>query len=410
MIKYGFREFQRNIFTNLLVILQLAVTLVLTVAMLSAVENRIKLYLPLKDNLAQDGYAVMFRAGSEVFATDGSEQPIYQLSKNVTDVLTAYYPNLSISDPYTTLRSYNQRVTELYKPKMSDGVWIDHAENNTDYVCAVATYGSIYKVGDIIAGSMTAPGAELTQEMIENGNYELPRVTVNIKIIGVLKQNESLFGVSAAGTNMDYRDFYVKTANLPAGESYLVFNAAELTQHQISQMPSGLGLINIADGLTDEQIQNTQTALTKLGVLYDIRGINEASTVYVYHQLYLLLPIIICFLLLVAVSSLSLSAIYTKKQLKNFALYYLCGSRWRSCLRISLMNTLLVSLVSILLAWAFINIDNGFGLLKNTIVSFGWYQFCACAAVLVFHILVSQAMPLRIMATTTPKEIITTYE
>ena len=55
MIKLGLKEFQRRIFTNIFIALQLGAMFFLIIAIVSSVSSRTELYLPVKDKLEGKG-------------------------------------------------------------------------------------------------------------------------------------------------------------------------------------------------------------------------------------------------------------------------------------------------------------------------------------------------------------------
>ena len=49
MIKYGIKEFIRNIYSNIFIAVQLAVTLIIAIASVSSVLSRTELYAPVTE-------------------------------------------------------------------------------------------------------------------------------------------------------------------------------------------------------------------------------------------------------------------------------------------------------------------------------------------------------------------------
>ena len=58
MIKYGIKEFIRNIYSNIFIAVQLAVTLIIAIASVSSVLSRTELYAPVEDFIDGNGYFI----------------------------------------------------------------------------------------------------------------------------------------------------------------------------------------------------------------------------------------------------------------------------------------------------------------------------------------------------------------
>jgi hypothetical protein len=123
-----------------------------------------------------------------------------------------------------------------------------------------------------------------------------------------------------------------------------------------------------------------------------------------------LMPLLICIFVLVAVSSVSLSALRAKKNLKLYGIYYVCGSKWNNCILINLINNTITSVAGVLTALIAVNIIKIKGLLANTVFTFGGVQLLFVLAVILLNLLISMLMPIGIMRRNTPKEILTNNE
>ena len=80
--------------------------------------------------------------------------------------------------------------------------------------------------------------------------------------------------------------------------------------------------------MSDEEIGNAKQDLNSLGVgEISFEEIRNDTLSDVRKKLIVLVPIIAGLMLLTVVSILSLTAISTHKQLKNYGVLYLCGGR-----------------------------------------------------------------------------------
>ena len=105
------------------------------------------------------------------------------------------------------------------------------------------------------------------------------------------------------------------------------------------------------------------------------------------------------------ISSISISAIYTKRHLRTYAIFYICGARWRSCALRSLRSGLITCGASVLLTAAVLVIGK-LTFMKDTVIGFGLIPLAVCAGVLVLYLALSMIMPLLIIGRTEPREIL----
>ena len=145
------------------------------------------------------------------------------------------------------------------------------------------------------------------------------------------------------------------------------------------------------------------------GTTYLFRDIQTESQRFINSELIKLLPLLICIFTLVIVSSVSISALSVKSQLKSYGIYYLCGSPWNKCLIINLINNLLTEFFSCIIAVILAVLFRLFSS-ESIIFSFGFYQIAICSVILIFNLLLSFIIPIGLMKRNAPKDIIANYE
>lgn len=135
-----------------------------------------------------------------------------------------------------------------------------------------------------------------------------------------------------------------------------------------------------------------------------IDAINQNSLSYIYESVKLLLPIAIAVLILVMTSVISMSALFTKQQLRYYSIYYICGLKWKRCVLINFYSALLTASGALFVT--FLGVACFQPALAQTVVSLGGWQLLICTLLTVFYLLISVILPVQIVYGQTPKDIL----
>lgn len=108
----------------------------------------------------------------------------------------------------------------------------------------------------------------------------------------------------------------------------------------------------------------------------------------------------------VLIASISAGAISVKKQLKNYAIYYICGFRWSQCAGISLVHSVIISVIALVLTISSMWILQISGRFTDTAMHMGIWQFLVCVGLQVFFVLVSWLLPMSIVRGTSVNQVL----
>ena len=158
--------------------------------------------------------------------------------------------------------------------------------------------------------------------------------------------------------------------------------------------------------MTDERFEEIKEECILVGGAVEAKEIRNNSIDVIKTNLIFLLPIVIGVLVFVIVTTVCMSAINAKKQLRSYGVYYVCGSRWRQCVLISVFSAFITVIIAALLSAAALIIGDKTGLLKETVISFGSWQLTACLAVILLYLITAIIMPFAIIGRTNPREIL----
>lgn len=290
---------------------------------------------------------------------------------------------------------------------MSKGKWlseISRADGRVHAVISPNDYG--LDVGSVIK-----------QSFYTSDGY----VTLDVEIIGIMKDGAKLFGAASEkeysetqgeisqSFNIEdlFNNYYVDVFGVPA----FIYNMDELDGYNIHSIIEQRMMIPFKDGLTDKQIEQARRDMADFGVgEVSFSDIKAGTLSDIRKQLIILVPIIVGLLLLTIISILSLTAVSTHKQLKNYGILYLCGSRWKQCAFINMTEILVDVLLSDCLTYILLQSLYLYGALEKTVVVFTANEFIICAAAGIVILIVSVIMPFAIIGRTQPKDILKSEE
>lgn len=411
IFKLSFKEIIKNKTYNFFNILQLTLVLVLVVLLISSLMSTLKYYLPMRDILTSKGF--MANISINDFGETIINDRLYSFSDKIDKIYSTGQEFFEVknsenqSEPGEILTSItlDKVIINSHKPLMKSGKWlsdIPQSDKNNELYAAIVKNNLGYTTGSVINTTATD----------KNGNEK----TITIKIVGEIEDGEKLFYQSGSAVAADVRlrtDFEaIESQYYPYNSSdeeipYLFIAKNELDGKNYETLTFGTSFIIFDDNTTKEELSEAETKLSKYGgEVYSLETVNRKSLQQAKDQAFTIVPMIVSILIFLAISSICLSAINTKKQLRNYGIYYTCGSRWKQCALISVCSTFITSLFAVILSGAGMFLAERFELLKGTVITFGKWQLIAYLIVILFNIIVSIIMPFTIIGRTSPREII----
>lgn len=393
MFSIGIKEFNRRIFSNLFIALQLGAVLFIIISIASSIRSRVEFYNPIKDYLEGEG----------VYAKLGglsTEENFREQYPQIENILCAYNPAFQVDSAKTDI-AYSQKFAESYATKLKEGKWISEIDLNSDTIYAVVNEKYKLEIGSTFKGYYTYYEPEDT-------TYTNPiHIYYDVEVVGIIADDTKFFGGDGYyEDDDDFRNLY------GTGEGkVLILNNDQLDNLGIgSTISQRKMLIQFEDGMSDEEVSQLESYIRSHGAVISLEEFRDRSYMYVYHQLIQLFPILICIILLVIVSTVSISALNTKMSLHTYGIYYMLGCTWKGCLVINLIASVLVSACSTLMCGLTIQILKAMGKLQKTVINFSTYELKWCLLVVAGYIVISMLLPVLFMHSTTPKEHLTSNE
>ena len=405
--KMGWKDLKRNMFMNGIIILLLMVILLITVSVVSVIELRFKKYITLSDILKENG-----RWYSVDFIQHPNKNIFLRRSKEVEDVIADAKEVISMSMIFVPFNGntefnawcYDDAIIKRCVPLMEEGRWFRSSDYEESIVKAVISYNNgKYQVGDVF----------------ELKTYMSP-ARQEIEIIGVMEDYASVYGVDKFSPSKgDFRDCYYTYSYDKEGLKPLIILANEQIknfpnfntehpdfkegEHGFQLRITGPMIITYEENMEIEVINANTEALLKNSHVSDrtsLKDMRAGSIRYILYELNKLLPVILSALLLTMLAAISAGAITVKKQLKNYAIYYICGMTWKQCSRISLVSAGIAALISLSMISCSLVICQRMGLLKDTALHLGAWQITSCVILLGFYLLFVTALPMQIVRKT----------
>ncbi|GHU52683.1 hypothetical protein FACS1894132_02890 [Clostridia bacterium] len=421
MFKLGWREFERSIFMNLIVILLLSTVFAVTISLVSGIVSRYQYYKPYKDVLNRDGMVSSVGAGMLPYdyTAEGLtyEEAFNGIFQGVDEIIYNMRGDFSADESGLQNQSvffYDKKNLD-YKPLLSSGIWLNKAKFLDDTIPVVISQNNQYNVGDIFSLYYTYDYSQYVDDEEQTHSTGQQK----FKVVGVLAKNATIQDNTVIGSTSNNLEkvgakFLYSTYNSDFYDELYIFSTREFLKsstygkrNSLFYVSGDIFFINNKN-ITEEQEKNNRNILLNMNASLTFKNseIQTASLKNIYSQLYNLLPIIIMSFMLTLISTICVSAISVKKQLRNFAVYYICGLKWKQCSIINLINSLIILVISIAFSSVSIAFINNFGLLKNTVIDLGFWQLLTCVIIGTVNCLIAFILPVIIVRNTPPREVL----
>lgn len=401
MLWLGLKEFFRRIYTNIFTALQLSAVFLILLAIVSSVQSRTEFYLPVKDHLEGEGvYTTSISDENGII----NEDDLIKKYPEVDSVFTSYTPDVFYPDNDGKFISYNDEIINMYTPKLESGRWFKSSDNSANTLYGVISSRSGLEVDDTV--SVT----NVTYDQKTDPTFTHPiEKNLTVKIIGVLDEKAQVFGADTYITDSDdFRNLYgdYDESKMPL----LLLSQSQLSKNGVKYSISGnKQIIKYKSGLSDEKIEALNKEFNSVSVM-TLNKFSSASKLYVYEQIIKLLPLLICIVLLVIVSTVSISALNVKGGLKTYSIFYVCGSDRGQCLGVCLINSILTAGLAAVVSVILMNVGSISGLLGATVIKASSLGILACAIAFILHIICSMVMPITLMSKGTLKDNLSANE
>lgn len=418
LLKTAWNDFRKNIVMNIFIILQVAVSLVITAVTISTISIRSQYYTPFKDLFTSNGIFLKFTSSPNF---DSSQMNIYDyLDKqdildecpNADHVYSCYnifgYVDSFDNGENYFFQSYDDEWIEKYQPELAEGRWLtsETDSNQIEIVVSENDYG--VNIGDVLSFT----GLNYPDEVSFTG-----------KVVGIFKDNAKIMGGNIydnGSLEMDFNSVYYPFNHEIEGQIAILASHTAIqnitsdfelmfdTDYVIQPIISSM-IITYPDNVSLAQIEADKNNLLQYGSANSITldELNDNSISYLLEKAEMFFPIIIILFILASVSSISSSALITRKNLKNYALYYVNGLQWKHCSIVNLLHSIISLALSAAAALTVLFVIPHTAFADSVKIIWSWYIIIAIAVLILLQLIVSMIMPVIIIGKSTPKEILT---
>lgn len=413
LLKTALMDFKKNIAMNILTILEMVTTIIIMIVMLSSFLLRYEYYRPFKDAFRSNGIYCYF--GS--YATTQIEAP--SLNNLLCDEDTFQYlhsPEKIIAcnntmgivihdensqkDINVDNWSYNDEFIRRYSPKLKAGRWLNTSDKATEIEAVVSKNDYGWKTGDKLKGSFF--------------NFPDP-LEVEITIVGEFEDGTKVGGGGVSHEKAPDYNLMFSTYDFEIEDKKpLLLLSSQYVKNIKAPINPVIGLqtssiIIYPDRVTAEELAEDKKTLRTLGCIYSetLSVMEKNSWDYLSEQFYNLLPVIIVILILTFVSSISNTALSTYRRLHDYAVYYINGLQWKHCIMINLIQSLIISVISVIIGLTGLLLVRFTPFSSNINVVWSSWLFIAILALIAIYLFISMIMPIIIIGKSTPKQILT---
>lgn len=390
--KHGIYQFKKNLWMNIFVMIQMIIVLFAVICMASVTANLYQYYQRFQTYFSRDGwliytcYAVI---GENQLCTDSEQLEDILQKATVTSCYETEQLECSLKSGRrkANYRIYDHELATSYIPPLESGEWIATCKKEKGVIPTVVSHNDYgIKVGDII-------------DLVERGGIK-EEYTWKAKIVGVLEDGASIVGWPQKNINGsgDYRSMYTNYLLSEQGKPIFLMDIDAIRseeQEQKREFPRRLGNVTMIrydkDITYKEQSANDDILRSVLDIYmkYPMQEVRDNSLSDLKNSMKAYLTIFTGAFLLTLISTISISMIIARQQMKTYAIFYICGMQWQDCIKINQICTLLTAVIAGISFLLLTIVFWALGFFKKTILSFGILQVVGCLIALLFYVILA---------------------
>ncbi len=392
MLLLGWIQFSARRKQNFLMILQIAVVMVIAVFFVTTYKKQTAQYDPFKEIMSGEGAICMIDI-VKINDLGGVDAYLSQLNGIDTyDVSSTIY-GTTPEGIYIDGCGYSDTVSE-YKPQLIAGKWYTEVESD-EYLPVVITENvNGYEVGDVL---------ELRADMDEGK-------TSKFVVCGILENGASYYNLTYMSLNMSVYDFFKPYDHkLDDTLSPMMFYSKEKAEEMgYNCQNAGLFIVKYSDNLTDAEIEENDLNIegNMDGIFLKISDVRTKTEKEIMIKIMPLLAVGISIFVLVSVGIACLIMLESKSNIKSYAIFYAHGMNWGGCAVISLIQSMLIGLFSMITAFVTGNIIILFFEQNTFFFEWGKEQIITCFLLFAYMIIISMVIPLYIFKKNTPVDVL----
>ncbi|MGN0651208.1 MAG: hypothetical protein ACI4KM_12295 [Oscillospiraceae bacterium] len=415
LLKTALRNLQKNPVSNIICLIQLSAVFLITAVMVSAMSVRYRTYEPVRDILESNGVYCMYSPACGAVKPGGVTADIrdsifsveelreYLQADSVITIQTAAAVPCAINGEETDVSLYkpahplfyDDELLSRYKPELKSGRWISKDSEELEVVIPEGMYGA--DIGDTI-------------------DFWIVQVNepkqLTARVVGILKDGTEILGRERFreeyGDNyrLMYKPYYLE---LEEGNNPVMLASSSALNRLYPNVEAMMdSAFFLYDDMTEEETARVLRNAAGLSpfITIQLSEMNANSKAYLREQLLQLLPIVVVLLILVIVSSVSVSAISARQRLTDYAKFYILGLRWKQCAAVNFFQSLVMSAAALAISVVLLAAAKLTPLSDTIMIIINPWLALALPGILALYLAFSMIMPLLMIGTTTPKQLL----
>lgn len=412
LFKTAMRNFKKDPIMNIIAFVQLVAFFLVASVMISAISIRYVSYNAVKGFISQKGFYIVFdpMLGARDLSVDLLEGIFYSEdalnarvhADSVVSVQIAEAAGL-IDYPITSgtaipISFYDDELLSHCKPRLKSGRWIKQGSDKLEVV-VTDNYVIDWRVGDTLALVVVQyPGERI----------------IEAEIVGIVEGNSEIFGYhrprDGSGDTFRYLFNTSNSNNINHPNRPTMISSSETLGRLFPDLKTrtDCAFFLFNDDTPDEEIKQKAMLAGSLNgmVIDDLDDLKENSKVYLRNELLMQMPVIVILLILAVVSAISVSAIATRRRLKDYAKYYVLGLQWKQCAVVNLLQALMTGVAALVISITALFVVSVTPLSKTITIIFNVGLVFSLLGVLALYLVFSMIMPLLMLRSTTPKALL----
>ena len=401
MIKFLFGEYVRNVWYNVVSVLMITATVIISTIYISNITAQTKLYRLVSQYLNED--SIIMHHEAEGFDSG-------TLTKLEKTLMTKCFLCVSNDIQIGKCHVYNDEIMSVMPPRLAKGRQIGSADKNDDRIeVLISENVKSYGVGD-----------EITLKYYYLDWENMVEIPVDIKcvIVGVIAEGQKMcISSGKGGIEAGYEDLYLTYSHEQTRETLIL-----TTEEQLSKLDLELNYIyenvifKFEEDITEEERNANQLKVTEYEL--EKRGTTTASGLQspsrltemmeVNHRNIMLkyVPLTIGMIILVTVCIVGIISIKTARSMRYYSTLYICGMNPGKALILSGGEMLINCVLATVLGISLMTIQNKMEIVDTINCELGTTQILTISALSMVMILMSMLVTRTVMKERSPMDIL----
>lgn len=391
---YITKQYVRNIWYNLISIIILVLTILLSISFVTNIEKQTKWYNLVKPYLNEDSIISNYIGRIENMPIKNADKML--ITKEAVSMCAAL-------NKFQGCAVYNDEIMKKVEPRLLEGKQIDKMKGNEDIVTVlISENGGHYGAGDTLKVTF----------FTENGMIE-----TDVLIAGVISDGQRVFmKESRENSGMGYEDLFYINSYAQKGETLIITTEKELAKlSEAIYIEDVLGIIKLDDNISQEERKDVLVSFldwkTEKGhhvgsAIPSSKTLCERMETSINATLMKYIPLTVSMLILVIMCTVGIVAVKTSNSMKYYGMLYICGMPYQQAALMTGMEMAFNSILAIVLSMSLIKIQSKLNLFGTINCETGVAQSIVMIGFCGMIILVSILMTTVIMREKTASQIL----